>query len=197
MVPFATCCALATIAGVAQAGALSGSPTRATLFSPFTSVGAPASRVDKVIHGSCYVGSVFANRSNAWRCGPLNKPEDPCFSSPKAPTIVLCPAGWAWQGGLVEIKLTRKLPLKYAHKAQPSTAVLPWELQTVSGWDCERDPLSGRPMIRGDRLSYYCTHTNDVLWGPPSRRTKVWQIAVALIHAHTITGTVGIRSAWF
>jgi hypothetical protein len=121
---------------------------------------------------------------------------DPCFSSTQARAIVLCPTSGPWDRGLLEIKLTKKLPARYANKGKPSTTGLPWALQTTTGWKCEL-ATGATDVIIGMRLNYFCDGTKRGLWGSPARGTQPWHIYAALPSAKTLSNQVNIRYAWF
>jgi hypothetical protein len=170
--------------------------TRATLFEPFTEAGLPASSPRKTIRGSCWTGSLASSRADAWRCMSGNEIVDPCFSSNEARGFVLCSASGPWARGLLEIKLTKKLPTSYANKTKPSTVGLPWALETTSGWRCEL-ATGATDVLHGKRLNYFCDGTERGLWGAPARGTQPWHIYAALPTAKSLSSQVKIRSAWF
>jgi hypothetical protein len=121
---------------------------------------------------------------------------DPCFSSTQAEGIVLCSANGPWDRRVLQIKLTKKLPTRYATKGKPSTAALPWALQTTAGWKCEL-ATGATDVVIGLRLNYFCEGTKLGLWGSPSRGSQPWHIYAALPSARTLSEQVNIRYAWF
>lgn len=181
---------------LAPGSAAAGTHTKASVYTPFASSGTPTVHVASTVRGHCWTGSLAAARSDAWRCLSGNLIYDPCFSSPTAPGIVLCPASGPWSRRAIEIKLTAQLPTKYANPGEPSTTGLPWALVTTSGWKCRLD-TGATSVVRGRRANYACTGINDWLWGAPSRRSEPWKIFVAPASANKLKRTVGIRSAWF
>jgi len=170
--------------------------TQATVFEPFTAAGVPVSRPLKTVTGSCWTGSLASARADAWRCMSGNEIIDPCFGSTQARAIVLCSANGPWDRGLLEIKLTKKLPTRYANKGKPSTAARPWALQTSAGWKCEL-ATGATDVIAGMRLNYFCEGTKRGLWGSPARGSQPWHIYAALPSARTLSKQVNIRYAWF
>jgi hypothetical protein len=188
--------ALSALALAGAAGAGAAVHTRATIFRPFTASGKPAGRVTRTMRGYCWTGSSASGRADAWRCTVRNQIIDPCFSSPKARGLVVCAATGPWSSSLIKIKLTRKLPGKFANKGKPSTTGLPWALRTTSGWKCEL-ATGATNVIAGRRLNYFCTGTKQGLWGSPSRAAQPWRIYAAPPTATTLRRRVGISSAWF
>jgi hypothetical protein len=170
--------------------------TQPTVFEPFTSAGIPASPPQKTITGSCWTGSLASARADAWRCMSGNEIIDPCFSSTQARAIVLCSTSGPWDRGLLEIKLTKQLPARYANKGKPSTVGLPWALETTTGRKCEL-ATGATDVIIGMRLNYFCEGTKRGLWGPPARDSQPWHIYAALPSARTLSKQVNIRYAWF
>lgn len=181
---------------LASAGEAKVVRTQTTVFEPFTSAGMPVSPPRKTITGYCWSGSSATSRADAWRCVSGNDIIDPCFSSTQARGIVLCSTSGPWDRGLLEIKLTKKLPTRYGNKGRPSTAGLPWALQTTNGWKCEL-ATGATNVIVGMRLNYFCKGTNRVLWGSPARGSQPWHIYVARQNAKTLSNQVNIRYAWF
>lgn len=182
------------LGGAARAGAAM--RTRASVFHAFTSAGKPAGHVARTLRGSCWTGSLAADRADAWRCMAGNEILDPCFSSPRARGRVLCPATGPWSSSLVELKLTKRLPGQYANRRRPSTFGLPWALRTTLGWRCEL-ATGATTVVHGLRLNYFCTGTKQGLWGSPLRASEPWRIYVAPSSARTLRRRVGISVAWF
>ncbi len=170
--------------------------TQATVFEPFTSAGQPVSPVQKALTGSCWTASSASPRADTWRCMSGNEIIDPCFSSSQSRAIVLCSASGPWDRGLLEIKLTKRLPARYANREKPSTAGLPWALETANGWKCEL-ATGATSVIVGMRLNYFCEGTKRGLWGSPARGSQPWHIYAALPSARTLSNQVNIRYAWF
>ena len=170
--------------------------THSTLFEPFTSAGRPVSPVRKTITGSCWTASLASPRADAWRCMSGNEIIDPCFSSAQARAIVLCSTSGPWDRGLLEIKLIKKLPTRYANRGKPSTAGLPWALETANGWKCEL-ATGATSVIVGLRLNYFCEGAKRGLWGSPARGSQPWHIYAAFPSARTLSDQVDIRHAWF
>jgi hypothetical protein len=169
--------------------------TRTQIYEAFTAAGAPAKHVAKTVRGSCWEGSIAAFRSDAWRCMSGNFIYDPCFSSAPAAGIVLCSSA-PWTSSVVEIKLTKGLPVSMANPHGASTKGLPWALQTTAGKKCS--VVTGATNAIGNRRAgYACGHSKQWLWGAPIRKSEPWRIFAAPIQAKKLTRTVGISTAWF
>jgi hypothetical protein len=198
--PFRSCvcgvaAAVAMSVGLAPDG-LAATHTRAHIYTPFRDSGAPAARVIRTVRGSCFSGSIAADRQHAWRCMSGNFLFDPCFSTARAHRIVLCPQSGPWTHTAIKIKLTKRLPLRFANTKPPSTSGLPWALVTGAGWRCTF--ITGATsVVSGQRLNYGCRGTRDVLWGSPSRRSEPWTIPAAPANTHTLNRRVSVRTAWF
>ncbi|HLY82456.1 MAG TPA: hypothetical protein VKQ71_05695, partial [Acidimicrobiales bacterium] len=188
------------------ATAAAGTRTHAIIYEPFASSGAPAVRVTSTIQGHCWTGSLATPRRDAWRCMNANPPcltggapcagaasfiYDPCFSSAKAPGVVLCPAPGPWSDNALEIKLTSRLPTKFANTKSPTTTGLPWALVTMRGWRCGLN-TGATTVVDHRRANYFCTGTRDWLWGGPSRRSQPWLIYAAPLSARRLHTRVGV-----
>lgn len=188
--------ALLLVAAAHAAPTPTPTPTEAGVYMPFSASGRSAVEVKSMIRGHCWTGSLAVNHRGAWRCVSANLIYDPCFSSPDAKGIVLCPSSGPWSSSGVEIKLTSKLPVMYENKRVPSTSGLPWALVTVAGWKC-RLATGATSVVDGQRQNYFCTGTQDSLWGAPTRRSEPWKIYAAPNAAHRLTHEVAVTSAWF
>jgi hypothetical protein len=177
------------LAGAASAGS---TPTRAIIYQAFASTGKPAVHVTTTSRGHCAGGSAATSRSDAWRCFAGNFVYDPCFSSSKAPGIVLCPVA-PWTASATEVKLTARL--SGANTGKPSTSGHPWALATPSD-KCVLATGATR-ILDHLRANYYCQTTKNVLWGFPSRKSEPWTIYSAPGTASKLTRKVAIRVAWF
>ena len=181
--------------GAAAAAPAAGS-TSVHIYSPFTQSGGLPPGITKTVRGSCFSGSSAVAHRDAWRCMTGNLLYDPCFSSARASGLVLCPATGPWSSSVIEIKLTRGLPTKFANKGNPSTSGLPWALVTAAGWKCTLN-TGATTEIHGKRLNYFCHGTNNGLWGAPQRKSQPWMIYAAPPQAKTLSNLVAIRDAWF
>jgi hypothetical protein len=177
--------------GAALAGAAP-TRTRAIIYQAFTSSGKPAIHVTSTSRGSCNGGASAINRSDAWRCFAGNFVYDPCFSSPKATGIVLCPLG-PWTASGAEIKLTA--PLTGANKGKPSTSGHPWAIETST--DKCVAATGATSILDHLRANYFCQTTKNALWGYPSRTSEPWTIYSAPGTATKLTRKVAIKAAWF
>jgi hypothetical protein len=175
--------------------AMAGTPTSARVYRPFASSGKAAIRVTKTVRGYCWTNSIATDRIDAWRCfGGGSFIYDPCFSSSSARDVVLCPTTW-WKGSGIEIKLTKSLPKAFGKLPQPSARLRPWAIETFSGLHCQANTGAGT-VKDGLDSSYFCIHSNQVLWGGPSLKTEPWTIYVAPPSAPSLTRRANIWIAW-
>ena len=166
--------------------------TQTHIYQAFSSSGTPTVRITSILRGSCWNESLAAGRNDAWRCMSGNDIFDPCFSSPKAQGVVLCIMS-PWSATGVEIVLTKRLPSSFA--GRPSTAGLPWAIQTFTGLKCEF--ATGATMVIGGRRANYGCNSNEWLWGAPSRSWEPWMIYAAVVDAKHLSKRVKIAVAWF
>jgi hypothetical protein len=101
-------------------------------------------KVTSTISGSCWEGSIAANRSDAFRCMTGNAINDPCFL--RDATSVACPDIPSADRGLV-IKLTKPLPANPV--SGPET---PWAMSLEANVRCR---LGTGTVIPG--FLYYCS----------------------------------------
>jgi hypothetical protein len=101
--------------------------------------------VTKTVQGSCWEGSIAANRSDAFRCMAGNAISDPCFV--RDSKSVACPDIPTSDTGIV-IELTKPLP------ANPvSGAETPWAMSLESNIRCRAGTGT---VIPG--FPYYCSN---------------------------------------
>lgn len=179
---------MALVPGVAAARLV----TKATIFQAFTSTGATTFKT-RTVSGYCWTGSIAANRKDAWRCFVGNTIRDPCFSSPLDPGYVACPNPGLTKG--IKIKLTKKLPHKFANHRQPSVRARPWLIQTASRrrWEFVTGATT---VVDGRPADYFSRGTRAALWGLPIRRTQPWKIYWAPMNATSLHKKVRIRHVW-
>lgn len=167
--------------------------TRATVFDAFTPNGVPAIPVWSKT-GYCWTGSLTINRSDAWRCSVGNYIYDPCFSSPHASGVVICPDRRLNSG--ISIRLTRALPRQYADPGAASLSDQPWDIELANGRHCVLTSGASN-VIHGLRLNYFCGPTVHFgLWGFPNRRAQPWTIRVAPFTATSLHQRRAIHDAW-
>jgi hypothetical protein len=177
--------------------ALAAARTHAHIYRPFSAAGKPVGHVTHMFPGSCIGGSDASRRSDAWRCLISGSTiADPCFSSAKAKSFVLCPASGPWSSNVIKVKLVQKLPKGKANKGKPSMHGLPWALVTVRGWKCRLD-TGATSVAHGKRQNYFCKGTSKSLWGSPQRGSEPWKIYVAGNHPKHFRTRTGIKAAWF
>jgi hypothetical protein len=100
--------------------------------------------VVKTISGSCWEGSIAANRSDAFRCMSGNSISDPCFV--RDATSVACPDIPTADSGVV-IRLSTPLPQNHV-----VGAVTPWAMSLESNVRCR---VGTGTVIPG--FPYYCS----------------------------------------
>ncbi len=186
------------LASAAIAGArrpLTGAPTVATVYRPFSSSGSVLMSITATKSGNCFVSSGTTGRSDAWRCIFGNFILDPCFSSTAATAFVLCPtAPWTNRG--IKITLKSKLPLAHANHGPISLAEQPWALQLTNGTGY-LFAGGASSVVGGLRLNYFTSGSSSVgLWGYPDRHVQPWTIYQAPASAKHLTTKVAIRHAW-
>lgn len=134
-----------------------------------------------------------ANRRDAWRCIAGRFLYDPCFSSPRARGVVICP-NLRLNGG-IRIRLTRPLPQRLANRRVPSLTNRPWNIQLVNGRRCVYSS-GATNVIGGVRANYGCSGASYWLWGVPNRRAQPWTIRSGPVTARRLTQRRLIRRAW-
>lgn len=178
----------------APASSIGQTPTRtvARIYSPFTPTG--ASRLPTVLRqGSCFAGSLAANRRDAWRCAVGNLLHDPCFKAAKSPDLICVSAPWSLTA--LRLKLTQPLPSS-GNRRVPSLTGLPWALQLADGRRCRF--ITGATKVIGTRrLNYGCNIGPTALWGYPIRSRQPWVIYDAPSDATALTRLIAISNAWF
>jgi hypothetical protein len=100
--------------------------------------------VTKTVKGSCWTGSIAANRADAFRCMVGNEISDPCFV--RDSKSVACPDLPKADSGIV-IALTAPLP-----ENKVSGAEDPWAMVVVTGGQCRMGTGTVMP-----GFPYYCT----------------------------------------
>lgn len=181
-------CALAVLPAAAQASFR----TKASIYYAFTSTGKVKFKA-RSTSGSCFSGSDAIARKDAWRCLSGNNLYDPCFSSPLDPGHVACPRASLTRG--VNIRLTKKLPRKFADHGAPSLKDQPWNIET--GTYRHYVFASGASnVVDGKRANYFSAGTKAALWGYPLRSHQPWTILWAPLNATSLHKHVRIRHAW-
>jgi hypothetical protein len=184
--------------------------TQTTVFQAFTATGAPTLPATRST-GRCLTGSRHADRSDAWRCtgsyGGLLLTWDPCFASPAAPGVVLCPNNALTSA--TELRLTRPLPTGKADSDTASPRQRPWLIELYP--KLSTGPVRGhircvladgrRAMVEGLRLNYLCLGLAGTvaLWGHVHHTTEPWTILAASIystHHFKATRSFAIFRAW-
>jgi hypothetical protein len=183
--------ALATTATAAGAAQERGH-TAASVYEAFSYHGVIVPQVSAA-SGYCFTSSDVTRRDDAWRCFVANTLYDPCFSSPLAFGVVVCPIPWSDTG--TEIRLTKALPSSGSHM-RPSLALQPWAMETAAGAYCLLSSGASN-VVHGKRLNYFCGKNDKYgLWGFPSRRSQPWTILQAPFAANVLKHRVAIVRAW-
>ena len=145
------------------------------------------SLIGKVSDPGAIFEALAAERSDAWRCFVGNEIHDPCFSSPAAHGIVLCPNEQLSTD--TEIHLTRSLPTAQADHGIASIHDRPWLIEVgpkcaqspspANCFRCEFEP-GAQPSVNGKRLNYECSGAiaGFGAFGLPNRNVEPWTITV-------------------
>jgi hypothetical protein len=167
--------AVASLVLVASAGAAE-QKTHVTIYRPFVHGKlSPRLHVTKTSKGHCFSGSSADPRRDAWRCFiGANSIADPCFSDPKVPNWVACPAdGTPFGAGIVRVVLSSALPRSLGNHGSPGQGN-PWAIKLVDGKVCTF--LTGATFaFHGQRVNYGCT-PKVFLAGSPRRTGATWTI---------------------
>lgn len=177
-------------AGASSTGSTDIRSTTIEFFEPYTAFGLrPGVDVDKTATGYCWTSSDPVANPDAWRCFEGQEILDPCFSSPYVahPTSVVCGTPWS---GVVDLKLTKPLPLAQAHtNVYPSVG---WLLELANGVRCtEIEGASGT--TAGVPLAYSCNGSasaGELRWS-----TEPWTVPFVSKGA-TKAVTEAVSVAW-
>jgi len=135
----------------------------------------PQFTVSSEVEGTCWMGSITAARTDAWRCSAALQESDeildPCIINPFDPGGTL--ACVHLDRTVTLLNLTQPLPVAFAnaesHKRLPPSLVL------ADGNEC--DLVTGTTITVGsERLNYSC-RSGGVLVGEPDKSGDVWTIA--------------------
>ncbi len=121
---------------------------------------------------------------------------DPCFISPAARNIAVCPTA-PWTDEAVEVHgVGPPIPPRSGTGVAPSAALEPWGIQTISGEGCLAYLGTGFA-TQGQWAIEECTGRNkyDFLFGL-HRRSQPWTVRVAPYYARTLGPRIAIRRAW-
>jgi hypothetical protein len=169
--------------------------TEVQVYQPFSASGHSLLR-SRARPGYCYEGSFAIDRRDAWRCTARHLGYDPCFSSPRAPGVVLCPDR-PWKRTGVSLKLTKALPRGHGNRGAPSVAARPWALKLHDGNRCTYiTGARGGKMINGRFPDYECEQGRYLLWGLANRRTQPWTIFIVTRESTRLTRRAAIDRAW-
>jgi len=167
---------LSLILAAAAAGATA-QKTRVTIYRPFVAGKlSPRLYLTKTVKGQCFSGSSADPRGDAWRCAAGNFIHDPCFSDPKVPSWVACPAdGSPFGTGVIRLALSRALPKSLGNHGSTGEGN-PWAVKLAGGLICTF--LTGATFaFHGKRVNYGCT-VKVFLAGSPNRSGGTWTITL-------------------
>ena len=131
-------------------------------------------RADEVLSGSCWTGSLAAQRAGAFRCMADNSISDPCFSTN---TSVACPMGDPAKNRGVLLNLTEPLPTPPEAWENPPDVdnPQPWYMELSGGGTCgtltgTRPPdfPMGCTIPQMPETSFYCAFPVPIA-GQPGR----------------------------
>ncbi|GHO78631.1 hypothetical protein KSD_64020 [Ktedonobacter sp. SOSP1-85] len=159
-------------------------PTLVTYFYPSSTVQATAS-------GYCWIGSLAASRSDAWRCATGNIIYDPCFEpvASKSGSLVICNPNPATGQKGIRVNLNQPPPRAEAYKGQGTQA---WLLVLANGSFCSF--LTGATgLVNNQRIDYGCSDGSVVIGLPQTG--KVWMAKVQAPGSNTLKD-VPVKEAW-
>ena len=121
--------------------------------------------------GSCWEGSVFLNRVDAWRCTVGNIIYDPCFSIPGNSQAVICYISPLDNSTRFKLNLTEPLPAHWPISTNSAWTNSAWVFELADGTNCSF--VGGATAVfGGERVNYSCTDGWYVLGD--LQRGKVW-----------------------
>ena len=131
--------------------------------------------------GSCWVGSLAANRPDAWRCsapqGEIDEILDPCLANPyDADSPLACLHA---DDSVTLLTLTEPLPQAFANSTVSES--LPLMVRLDNGDECllATGATTTVDLGQGDeRVNFFCD-SGAVLIGIPDRAGAIWTIKVA------------------
>lgn len=159
-------------------------PTLVTYFYPSSEVQAKAS-------GYCWIGSLAASRSDAWRCATGNIIYDPCFEpvASRSGSLVICDPNPASGRKGIQVNLNQPLPRAEAFKGPGTHA---WLLVLANGSFCSF--LTGATgLVNNQRIDYGCSD-GSVLIGLP-QTGKVWMVKNEAFGSKTLKD-MPVKEAW-
>jgi hypothetical protein len=121
--------------------------------------------------GSCWEGSAFLNRVDAWRCTSGDIIYDPCFNIPGNSQAVICYIDPMDNSTSFKLNLTEPLPEHWPISTNSAWANSAWEFELADGTDC-RIMGGATAVFEGKRVNYSCTDGWYVLGD--LQKGKVW-----------------------
>jgi len=161
---------------------------------------APRLHVVHKVSGSCPGPSLLVGRRSvlAWRCSIVNHIRDPCFSSSKTSSSVVC-LSRPWATRVLLVRLTSRLPSKtfLAHAERN-----PWGIWTSNGKRCVSYSGSAYGVMAGSSVTYGC-EGGGLLLGFANTHKGLWTIDYAPRYAgpgatrrKARISRVGITDVW-
>jgi hypothetical protein len=143
-------------------------------------------------HAKCSAGSDTTH--NTYRCFAGNGVYDPCWVQSTKSLVVCLSAPWSFR--LVQLKVKH-----YSNAGRTTkSSKTPWGVQLANGVQCGLAD-GATTLIAGKRLSYFCSHVKDVLYGGVNRSGRTWTIRRATPKGHhgryRKAGRVNLTKAWF
>jgi eukaryotic-like serine/threonine-protein kinase len=121
--------------------------------------------------GSCWEGSVFLNRDDAWRCTSGDIIYDPCFSIPGSSQAVICDTSPLDNSTGFKLNLTEPMPAPWPISTNSASTNSAWVFELADGTNCRI--LGGATgAFGGKRVNYSCADGWYVLGD--LQKGKVW-----------------------
>ncbi|HEY5157061.1 MAG TPA: hypothetical protein VII93_03755 [Anaerolineales bacterium] len=121
--------------------------------------------------GSCWEGSIFLNRVDAWRCTSGDIIYDPCFSIPENDQAVICVISPLDNSTSFKLILTEPLPAHWPISTNSAWANSAWVFELADGTNC-RILGGATATFGGKRVNYSCSDGWYVLGD--LQKGKVW-----------------------
>jgi hypothetical protein len=148
--------------------------------------------------GSCWEGSIFLNRVDAWRCTSGDIIYDPCFSLPGNSQAVICYISPLDNSTSFKLNLTEPLPAHWPISTNSAWTNSAWVFELADGTNC-RILGGATAAFGGKRVNYSCTDGWYVLGD--LQKGKVWiaqKIRLSSDFSSIVESVqVLIRKVWF
>jgi serine/threonine protein kinase len=167
--------------------------TAVEVYMPYSNEGLAAGfTTAAIVGGSCWTGSLMAQRTDAWRCMVGNYIYDPCFSD-AAGDQVACPSLDNLYA-VVLINITQPLP---EGSANTPTSTAPWEFQLADGPRCQHFSGAVGPLqpINGTYPKGTCG-TEITYFGDINQSLGLWTVLVQSAPGSDTLSPEPISRAW-